>query len=216
MLIFKKEKQVVELALKHAEKTGECLAIMAAAVRAFALGDLEQLADSTANVNRLETEADEILRDIRELLYSGAYLPTIRGDIYRLLSAVDKVTNKIEGCLDFVNYQKPASLDLYRSEMIEILDLTEGCFSELRKALRAFFKPKGKVEKLRGHARDVGEIESSIDSKERALTLQIFESSLPIGEKLHLVQLVSKITKISDEIENTADGLELVSMKSII
>ena len=216
MLIFKKEKQVVELALTHADKTGESLAIMAASVKAFAAGDLEQLADSTAHVHRLETEADGILRDIRELLYSGAYLPTIRGDIYRLLSAVDDVTNKVEGCLDFVNYQKPASLDTYQSEIIAILDLTEGCFSELRKALRAFFKPKGTVEKLREHARDVGEIESLIDAKERALTLQIFDSALPIGEKLHLVQLLAKITQISDEIENTADGLELVSLKSII
>lgn len=216
MLIFKKEKQVVELALTHADKTGESLAIMVAAIKAFANGDLEQLADSAAQVNRLETEADGILRQIRDLLYSGAYLPTIRGDIYRLLSAVDNVTNKVEDCLDFVNYQKPASLDSYQSELIAILDLTENCYSELRKALRAFFKPKGTVEKLREHARDVGEFESLIDARERALTLQIFESGLPIGEKLHLGQLLTQITRISDEIENTAQGLELVSLKSII
>ena len=34
MLIFKKEKKVVELALQHAEKTGECLRIMIEAVNA--------------------------------------------------------------------------------------------------------------------------------------------------------------------------------------
>ncbi|MBU2677047.1 MAG: DUF47 family protein [Gammaproteobacteria bacterium] len=216
MLIFKKEKQVVELALRHADKTGESLKIMVGAVNAFALGNIDHLAEHAAQVNNLETEADGILREIRELLYSGAYLPTIRGDIHRLLSAVDNVTNKIEGCLDFVNYQKPASLDAFHAEMTDILGLTEICWSELRSALRAFFKPKGKVEELREHARKVGEIESSIDAKERALTLQIFESEFPIGEKLHLVQLLSRITQISDQIENTSDELELLSLKSII
>jgi len=216
MQIFKKEKQVVELALRHADKTGESLEIMSAALRAFAAGDPEQLPESTSSVHRLESEADELLREIRELLYSGAYLPTIRGDIYRLLSAVDDVANKIEDCLDFANYQRPNSIHTYQSEIDEILDLTDTCYAELRQALRAFFKPKGKVEVLREHTRGVGESESSIDTRERALTLQIFESELSIGEKMHLTQLLFRITHISDEIENTADELELLSLKSII
>jgi predicted phosphate transport protein (TIGR00153 family) len=216
MQIFKKEKKVVELALRHAEITGESLVLMAHAIKGSATNNSQQLQESTSRVHRLESDADDILREIRELLYSGAYLPTIRGDIYRLLSAVDDVTNKIEDCLDFVNYQKPESLDSYQSEIAAILDLTETCYSELREALRAFFKPKGKVEELQEHSRRVGEIESSIDAKERALTQKIFESGFPIGEKLHMVQLLMRITRISDEIENAADELELLSLKSII
>ena len=216
MLIFKKEKQVVELALKHAEKTSESLHIMVEAIKGF-LGDGgKSLAKSTARVNELETEADSLLRDIRELLYSGAYLPTIRGDIYRLLSAVDNVTNKIENALDFVNYQKPISTRAYVEPLEEILDMTLDCFSELSQALRAFFKPKGKVEDLRQHCRRVGELESSIDNKERKLTLSVFESDLPLAEKQHIVKLLARIVHISDKIENAADELELASLKSII
>ena len=216
MLIFKKEKQVVELALKHAEKTGESLQIMVEAVKGFLNNGNSNLAESAARVNSLETEADGLLRDIRDLLYSGAYLPTIRGDIYRLLSAVDDVTNKIENGLDFVNYQKPPSTDAYVEPLEEILDMTVDCFSELSDALRAFFKPKGKVEDLRKHCHRVGELESAIDDRERTLTLDIFESDLPLAEKQHLVKLLARIVKISDEIENASDELELASLKSII
>lgn len=216
MLIFKKEKQVVELALKHAEKTGESLRIMVDAVRGFLDDDDNSLAESSARVNELETEADSLLRDVRELLYSGAYLPTIRGDIYRLLSAVDDVTNKIENALDFVNYQRPTSKDAYVEPLQEILEMTVDCFSELNDGLRAFFKPKGKVEALREHCRRVNEIESSIDDRERTLTRNIFESDLSLARKLHLVELLARIVRISDEIENAADELELASLKSII
>ena len=216
MLIFKKEKQVVELALKHAEKTDESLRIMVEAIKGFLSDGGKSLAKSATRVNELETEADSLLRDIRELLYSGAYLPTIRGDIYRLLSAVDDVTNKIENALDFVNYQKPTSTRPYVEPLEEILDMTLACFSELDDALRAFFKPKGKVEDLRKHCRRVGDLESAIDEKERSLTLSIFESDLPLAQKRHLVKLLARIAKISDEIENAADELELASLKSII
>ncbi len=111
MQIFKKEKKVVELALRHVDLTRESLGIMAAAVKAAASDDLSGLDSAAKSVNRLETDADEALRDIRDLLYSGAYLPTIRGDLYRLLSAVDKITNRIEGCVEFVSSQKPLATD---------------------------------------------------------------------------------------------------------
>lgn len=216
MRIFKKEKKVVELALQHAEKTGDGLQIMAKAIEHFLDGDTEQLSKATSTVNRLETEADGLLREIRELLYSGAYLPMIRGDIYKLLSSVDRVTNKIEDCLDFVNYQKPTSATDYRADLRKIIEITVECYAELRTALKAFFKPKGKIEDLREHCREVSEKESEVDALQRRLTLSIFESDRDLAEKQHIVQLLSRITSISDRIENTADELELLSLKSII
>ncbi len=216
MQIFKKEKKVVELALRHVDLTRESLGIMAAAVKAAASDDLSGLDSAAKSVNRLETDADEALRDIRDLLYSGAYLPTIRGDLYRLLSAVDKITNRIEGCVEFVSSQKPLATDGFGEEVNELLDLTVACFDHLELALRAFFKPKGRVDDLREHSRAVGDTESRVDKRERALIAKIFSSDMPLAEKQHIAEMVSRITRISDQIENTADELELLSLKSII
>lgn len=214
--MFKKEKRVVGLILEHIDKTGECIEIATDAVKAYASGRLEEAAAAADRVNTVETDADTLLRDIRELLYSGAYLPLIRRDIYRLMSAIDNAANKAEDCYDFVNYQKPRIADEYKTEIIAIVELTVGCFTEFRKALKAFFKPKGKLEKLREHTRRVSELESQIDDHERALTTQIFDSSLSLGEKMHLRRLLSTIVRISDVIEDAADELELVSLKSIV
>ena len=58
MKIFKKEKQVVELALRHSEKTHEALEIMTVALHAyFAEGD-GRIAEAARQVNSIETEAD--------------------------------------------------------------------------------------------------------------------------------------------------------------
>lgn len=216
MKIFKKEKQVVELALRHSEKTHAALEIMTVSLQAyFAEGD-GQIAEAARQVNSIETEADSILREIRDLLYSGAYLPNIRGDIYKLLSAVDRVTNSTEECLEFVSCQRPANTQSFANELSEILQLTEECSEQLRLAMRAFFKPKGKFDDMRKHARNVGKLESEIDDIHRSLVIRIFESDLGLAEKHHLDRLLEKLERISDRLENTADELQLVSLKSIV
>ena len=216
MKILKKEKKVVELALDHLAKTGEGLQIMIEAMRAYAMGETEGLAEATATVNDLESEADDALREIRELLYSGAFLPTIRGDLFRLLSEVDKIANRVEDSLDFVDQQRPSQVEKYRTDFKNILDLTGDCFDALRRALEAYFDPKVEIEELRGYAADVSKIESAIDEIQRSLTSTLFESDLPLADKLHLAQLVRHIVQISDQAENATDELELLSLKSII
>ena len=216
MQIFKKEKQVVELALKHADKTDECLEILSSAVRAYAVGDVSGIESSMHRVTELETRADELVREIRELLYSGAYLPTIRGDVHRLLRATDKIANRAEDCLEFVSLQRPQGIDGHAEKLRELLDNTATCYEEYHLGLRAFFKPKGKVEELRDKVREVGALESKIDNLERSLLRSIFDSDIDLANKQHLTRLVTRIVRISDQIENAADVLELLSMKSII
>lgn len=216
MQILRKEKQVVELALDHLDKTSEALQIMIAAMRGYVVGNLDGLDEATASVDQLESEADDVLRGIRDLLYSGAFLPTIRGDLYRLLSAVDRIANRVESCLDFVDQQRPGNTEHYRTEFKDILDLTADCFDTLRRALEAYFDPKVEIAELRRHASQVSEIESKIDDIQRSLTLAIFGSGLGLAEKLHLAQLLQHIARVSDQAENAADELELLSLKSII
>jgi predicted phosphate transport protein (TIGR00153 family) len=216
MKVLKKERKVIELALDHLDKTGEGLQIMIGAMRAYVVGDVAGLEEVTDNVDALESEADDVLRDIRELLYSGAFLPTIRGDLFRLLSEVDKIANRVENCLDFVNQQRPSFVDEYRTEFKNILALTADCFASLRQALEAYFDPKANIDDLRTFAAKVSKIESEIDGIQCALNTTIFGSDLPLAEKLHLAQLLDHIVSISDQAENAADELELLSLKSII
>lgn len=216
MQVLKKEKQVVELALDHFDKTSEALQIMIAAMRGYVVGDLDGLDEATASVDQLESEADDVLREIRDLLYSGAFLPTIRGDLYRLLSEVDKIANRVENCLDFVDQQNPGNVEDYRTDFKNILDLTAECFEALQHALEAYFDPKSEIEELRRHASEVSKVESAIDDIQRSLTSAIFRSNLGLAEKLHLAQLVRHIARVSDQTENATDELELLSVKSII
>lgn len=216
MLIFKKEKAVIELILQHIDKTYECVRATTDSLRAYVAGNLSDSQASIIQVNHLESEADTLLREIREMLYSGAYLPQIRGDIYGLMSRIDKVSNKAENSFDFFFYQMPAIPGEFEAEIVAILDLTLDCFLSFEKALKAYFGPKDKLKKVRKHSKMVSELESRIDDIERDTTAKIFKSSLDTGEKIHLHGSLRSIARISDAIEDAADRLEWVSVKSVI
>jgi len=216
MLIFKKEKAVIELIFRHIDKTAECVQATLDSLRAYIA---DENSDSTAAVrlvNSLESEADALLREIRDMLYSGAYLPQIRGDIYRLMSAIDGVSNKAENCFDHFHYQFPEIPEEYAADMDTILDLTSECFAALQKGLKAYFGPKDKVEKVRKHGMRVSEFESRIDKLEREITARIFKAPMDKGEKMHLQICLRKIATISDATEDAADQLQWVSVKSIV
>lgn len=215
-MIFKKEKAVIELILRHIETTRKCVQSAMDSVRAYAAGEVADSKALLSEVNRLESEADGLLREIRDMLYSGAYLPQMRGDIYGLMSAIDKVSNKAEDCFDHFHYQHPVIPKGFREEIDSIIELTLECFEACEKALSAYFGPKDKLKKVRKHGRRVSEIESRIDEMERETTARIFDSSLDKAEKLHLRRSLMKITRISDAIEDATDRLQWVSVKSIV
>ncbi|MBT8080868.1 MAG: DUF47 family protein [Gammaproteobacteria bacterium] len=216
MQIFKKEKKVVQLALEHAAITAESVTLMVSAISAYAAGEDAGLDEAAQTVCEKETAADDLLREIRGLLYSGAYLPTIRGDLYRLLSEIDDIANRVESGMRFVSYRRPARVSQFREQFEPILQMTADCYSQLQVALAAFFKPKGEIDDLRTSAKRVCEIESAIDERERALTAAIFASELELAEKLHIAEMLTRIGNISDQVENASDELELLSLKSII
>ena len=101
-----------------------------------------------------------------------------------LMSAIDKVTNKSEDCFDHFHYQRPVIPADYQTEIFAILELTSECFRVFEKALKAYFGPKDKLEKVRKHSRRVSEFESRIDKIEREMTSRIFRSSLDKAEQL--------------------------------
>lgn len=216
MLIFKKEKTARKLAMAHFAKTAEGLQSAIRVVEQYLSGNNKSVLGSAKNVIRLESEADSLKHQLRDALFSGAFLPNIRSDVYRLVDAVDKVADMGETTSHFIVNQKPLVPTEFHDSLKEICGLCLNCYEELRLGLKCFFKPNGEIELLRQHTARVGELETAVDSLQAELTRHIFESSMDMGEKLHLCQLLKYIARIADRTEDAADELQFAAMKSIL
>ena len=216
MIIFKKEKEVIELIEKHADKVEECLAIATDTLQAYLKNDISKAKKLARQTDNVETQADMIRHEIRDKLYYGAYMPLLREDIYKLVESLDKVANFTEECCDFFLNQRPKIPDEFKSDFSVIIKASLGVGEPLKHSVMCYLKGICPMEVSRQHAKDIGLIESKVDGLEWDLTKKIFSSDLDYSHKIHLRLCLDRIVEVSDRAEDSADQLELVTLKSMI
>jgi predicted phosphate transport protein (TIGR00153 family) len=167
-------------------------------------------------VDHLETEADVIRLQIRDKLYYGAYMPLLREDIYKLVESLDTVANAAEKCCDIFLNQRPLIPDDCKSDFSNIVQESMGAAEPLKHAVLCYLKGMCPIEVSRQHSRDIGLIESKVDSMEWDLTKKIFSSEMAHSHKLHLRTCLDIIVEVSDRAEDSADQLDLVILKSMV
>jgi len=217
MKIFKKEKEVADLALDYLDIATRCVTKGETAVLAYLKGEMAEASAAQKEASELEAEADAARRTIADRLFSGAYLPLMRGDIHSIIESLDKVPNASEACSGFFLSEKPEVPEEFRERFIDVTRESFGSMVNLRKAIKAFFKPKGDIEKIRKNAREVSILESRVDDLEWNLTTAIFEcKEIDLCHRRHMKVALDKIAHLSDVAENVGDRLELAAMKSVM
>lgn len=216
MLIFKKEKQVRKLVLEHATTAQKCLEATRTVLAEYLAQNTASFAAAVTSTQGYESHADLLKWEIGEALQSGAFLPVIRSDVYRLVGSVDKLAGCGEDVAIFLSNQPPAVATEFQAEYLDLLTLNVDCARQLHDALENYFKPKGKLKELHAHTNKVGQLESEVDHRQAALMQRIFCSDLDLSAKMHMGQLLDVICGISDAAEDVADELAFAALKSVV
>ena len=211
-MLTDKEKQVKTLINDHVEKVGSCLDCFKGCFSAFLREDHTASEAIHENCDYAETEADILRRKIGDQLYSGAFLPIERKDIYILSEAIDKIANKAETASDVVVFQGPSLLDAHKKSLRSIVEIIEKMFRYLEEAIGLFsfdatWDSAEDLTTIRENIAQVGILESQIDKDEEVLLRTLFQSDLDMAHKIQLEGFFRRITDISDVIEDAADRL---------
>lgn len=217
MLGMRKEKNVLDLIEKHLDKIEECLKTAMETIEHY-IGDNIQGAKSAAlKTDHLETETDEIRREVEELLFSGAFLPNLRQDIHVLVEQLDKIADKAEACCDMVLGQRPEIPEGFKGDFLEMARESWASYDPLKIAVLSLLSEKKvDIEFIRERIKEVGIKESDVDDLEWKLTRRVFTSDLPLANKLHLQHWLEKITEISDRAEDASDWVSSLIFKTRI
>ena len=213
-----KEKMVKELIDEHLEKVEHCLDCFQGCLDAFLQGDSGVAETIHKKCDQAETRADVVRRKIGDSLYSGAFLPIARKDIYMLTEFVDKIANKAETASDVIVYQRPEVPGDYKKALHEIVDTMCEMFRVFKEAA-ALFVPYESIQgedslaAIREKITSIGVMESEIDKQEEALMRNIFHSDIPLANKIQLERFLRRITEVSDVIEDAADRLYVLVIR---
>ena len=128
----------------------------------------------------------------------------------------DVVANFAEECCDFFLNQRPVIPDDFKVAFSTAIQTSLSVGESLKHAVLCYLRGLCPIEVSRQHTRDIGLVESKVDKLEWDLTRKIFSSELEYSHKIHLKLCLERIVEVSDRAEETADQLELVTLKSMV
>lgn len=153
---------------------------------------------------------------MRDRLYGGAYMPLLREEVHKLVESLDMVANAAEKCCDAFLNQRPVIPEVLKQDFLTIITVSISIIGPLKHALLCYLKGLCPVEVSRQHTKDVGLIESKVDSLDWDLTKKIFASDLRHSHKLHLKICIEHIVDVADKAEYAANYLDVVALKAMI
>jgi predicted phosphate transport protein (TIGR00153 family) len=195
---------------RHAEKVGECAQLFLQAMKSWLSGDFETFEKLTDQVAKLESEADEIKRNIRGHMPRGILMPVDKFQYFMYLREQDKVLDAVEESLLWLSYM-PGKIEGEVAE--DLLYLAERVIPAIEKLLPlvdrfvSFLRTRSKEERLgiKSMIRDIRQHEHEADHVEQELMRKIFSDIKDPLTVFYLIRVVGIIGAIADHAQNASD-----------
>ena len=224
--IFKKRKKVCPISdinenlKEHIETVEHCLEIGLKAVECYLKNDIDKAKKYAKKADKIESEADCIRRRFTGCLVEGPLLPFLRKDFLQLINSIDEIANGTENMCDFCLAQRPFVPDFLNEGILNILNLTKESFEILMKSLELLVE--GKVSygvdshQLNNFTLLTVKKETKIDGIEWQLTREIFKSSMPLSQKIHIKDFLTRICNLSNSIEDVVERIEIIAAREAL
>jgi len=212
--LFGRTKELEQKIDSFFDKLSEASVVFRLAVRVYLREGLcEEFESRLDRVNKLESEADHLRREIETQLYANTLIPDSRGDVLGLIETADQLLSQFEGCLWAFSIEQPVISDEYKAGFKKLTNMVVKAVDELALGARAFFRSPHDVP---AYNHKVMLYEKEADMISTSLKKEIFGSDLSLSEKLHLREFVEHIDSVADIAEDVADRLAIYAIKRIV
>ncbi len=206
----------------HAKKGVLAVEKLNETMEAYCAGDTARVEELTAEIDKLEHEADIIKQKIRAGVPSSVKLPVDKKDLLSFLKQQDSIADfaqtsaywmTLRPCKNLPEEIKEGFLELSKSTL-KTVKMYDEVIDELYKLLATSFS-KEEVKETLTLVPEVEKLEHEVDVLETNLLKMIFEKEDFIGGAgvCHLVGLVSRVGTIADKSANSADRLRTMILK---
>jgi len=182
-------------------------------IHAYLSAASAEFENSIVGIDRLESKADKLSREIESHLYSHSLIPEHRGDVLGLLENSDNIIDSAKTCLNQFSVERPDIPDQFQDGYRKLAEA--GCESveAVIVSARAFFK---NFRAVKDNLFKVHHYEKEADDIGDRLKRSIFDSDLKLSHKIHLRYFALNVEQISDRAEDVADRLAIYAIKRTI
>ena len=176
-------------------------------------GNADKFDGMVKQVSEMESKADKITKEVERTLYEETLIPDARSDVLRLLEHMDELIGMYQGNCYHFSIQKPDFPKEFHEDLISLSETVVNCVESLCLTVRSFFRD---AKSVRDNAHKVTFYEKESDTQISSLARKIFDSELPLDQKMHLRYFVEKIDRICDQAEDIADEIQIYAIKRSI
>ena len=214
MFLFKKNRKLLDMLNRYlAVVNGTTDEFAAAFHHLLEKGIDEHFKVLGTQTHKMESNADDLRREIELLMYEKSLMPESRRDLLEVIEMIDKIPNSEEAILSILISQNIPPLDQIKEGISELLEVSIETVALVVKMTNACFQGDGSIDEL---ARLIDNNESVGDHLERQMIQKIFSQEISIGEKMLQKEYVMQLGSICDLCEATKDKLIITSIKRSI
>ncbi len=206
------ELSILKDAQKHVEETYKTVTHFSEAVRAFIQGDLNAKTVAIENVRVSEHEADTLRSKMVSELAESLLLPPDREDLMHFVKTLDKIadwTNGAARILGFIEQKLPESILKNISSATELI---VNSISKLKEGIQSL--SKNDLKKALTDCEEVDRLEHQADDQKKTLIEAIIHEKLEPTSLLLCYQLAEYLEGVTDKIEDAADLIKILAIKS--
>lgn len=209
---MKQEQLILEDANKHVDVTYQTVEWFKKAIQAYIAGDAEGKKKAIEMVRDCERQADALRSKMVDELSEGLLVPPDREDLMHFVKSLDRIadwTNGAARLLDFIEAKLPqAVLD----QLSVATDIIFNSISKLREGIQSVMKNDLKQAIADCNAVEV--YETQADDQKRILIGTIIKAKLDAPTLLLTYQLAEYMEGVTDKIEDAADFIKVLAIKS--
>lgn len=199
----------------HMEKVAECVSKVPEIYNAYVARDTEQVAELAALISKLEHEADQVKRDIRNDLPRGLFMPVDRANLLTILAMQDDLADKAENfavllTLKQIEAPEPFTemFEAFLAKNLEAFESVRAVIGELDELLESGFGG-AEAQKVKELVDDVALKEHEVDVIQRDLMRELlqYDDAMPYADFYLWTRLIRQLAGISNRAENLANSV---------
>jgi len=203
---------------EHMGKVFACTSALETFFIAMFDNDWEKAALAHKEIHRLEEEADDLKREIRQKLPEGLFMPVPRTDLVDLIGRQDRIANKVKDVAGLMIGRKMDFPDSMQESMVRYVHCTIGVcekanqiIQELDELLETGFRGQ-EVRKVETLIFELDDMEDEADKIEREVRLELFELEDGINpvNVMFLYKIIDWIGEVSNRAQSVGHRLHLM------
>ncbi|MHB0866855.1 MAG: DUF47 domain-containing protein [Thermoleophilia bacterium] len=179
-------------------------------VKYYTADACEAMDRSAGELDQLESQADNMKREILTELMSGGFIPISRADLFRLVVGLDKIANFATGAADRI-VMRQFHLSPEINKLLE--EMAEADLRAVRRLRDSILQMRSDMSRAAELAEEVDAIEGEVDELYVKIYAILFEMDTDFKTFHQLKAIIERLEEVADRAADNAETIRLIAIR---